>query len=63
MNETVTITVEELLERIEHAKQRMSRKNAHRLLLLQCQQALIQLAQQVGEQSAPKGGDDAPIRD
>lgn len=43
------ITLNELMVNIEHAKQRMSRKNPHRLLFRQCQDALIQLAQRAGE--------------
>lgn len=45
------ITLHDLLVDIERAKQRMSRKNPHRLLFRQCQDALIQLAQRAGEPS------------
>lgn len=41
----------ELLDKIQKAQQRMSKKNAHRLLLMQCEDALIQLANNVGELS------------
>lgn len=45
------ITLTELMVHIEKAKQRMSRKNPHRLLFRQCQDALIQLAERAGEPS------------
>lgn len=40
---TNKITLGELLQSIDKAKQRMSRKNQHRLLFTQCQDALAQL--------------------
>lgn len=46
------MTVAELIEKLRHAAQRMSRKNPHRLLLVQCEDALIQLVMKVGEHSA-----------
>ena len=38
----------------------MSHRNPHKLLLLQCQQALIQLAQRAGEHSASSETVNAP---
>lgn len=55
-----TITLEQLLRDIEKAKQRMSSKNPHKLLFRQCQDALIQLAQRVGELSALQEAPNAP---
>lgn len=50
-----SMTVAELVEKLRHAVQRMSRKNPHRLLLVQCEDALIQLAVRAnGEQMPPK---------
>ena len=49
-----TMTVDELLVKIRDAQGKMSRKNGHRLLLAQCGDALIQLANRVGELSAVK---------
>lgn len=50
-----TMTVAELIEKCRHAAQRMSRTNPHRLLLVQVEHALIQLATMVaGEQTPPE---------
>jgi hypothetical protein len=48
------MTLGELIEKLRAAQQRMSRKNAHRLLLMQCEDALIQLATRAGEPSVEK---------
>ena len=40
-------TVGELLKKIDVARERMSKKNDHRLLLLECKAAIINLAQRV----------------
>ena len=49
-----TMTVDELLVKVRDAARKMSRKNPHRLVLVQCENALIQLANRVGELSAVK---------
>ena len=54
------ITLEELLQNIDKAQRRMSQKNAHRVVLQQCHDALIQLATRVGELSAAQEVTDAP---
>ena len=58
----IDITLRELLLKIEKARQRMSAKNPHRLLFRQCEDALIQLAQRVGEPSAIQESQNAPTR-
>lgn len=57
-----TVTINELMLKIEQAKQRMSRTNPHRLLFRQCQDALIQLATRVGELSALQEAPNAPAQ-
>ena len=49
-----TMTLDDLLLKVRDAYSKMSRKNAHRLVLVQCEDALIQLANRVGELSAVK---------
>ena len=48
------ITLDELLENINRAKARMSRRNPHRLLFRQCQDALIQIAQRASSSTDVK---------
>ena len=49
-----TMTVDDLLVKVRDAQLKMSRKNPHKLLMQQIQDALIQLATRVGELSAVK---------
>ena len=56
------VTLQELLLKIEKARQRMSAKNPHRLLFRQCGDALIQLATRVGELSEAQELQNAPTR-
>lgn len=46
-----TMTVDDLLVKVRDAERKMSRKNPHKLLMRQIQDALIQLAVRVGELS------------
>lgn len=58
-----TMTVDALLVKVRDAQHKMSRKNGHRLLLAQVEDALIQLAVRVGELSATKELPNAPTRE
>ena len=49
--QVVQMTLGDLVTKLRAAQQRMSKKNAHRLLLMQVEDALIQLAQRAGEPS------------
>ena len=54
------MTVAELVAKLRIAEGKMSRKNEHRLLLMQCEDALIQLAARVGELSVSQETPNAP---
>ena len=53
------MTLDDLLLKVRDAYSKMSRKNAHRLVLVQCEDALIQLADRVGELSVKETIDGA----
>ena len=53
------MTLDDLLLKVRDAYSKMSRKNAHRLVLVQCEDALIQLADRVGELSVKETTDGA----
>ena len=54
-----TMTVDDLLVKVRDAQRKMSRKNAHRVLFAQVEDALIQLATRVGELSVKETTDGA----
>lgn len=60
MAQTRRVRVEDLVLRLNDAQQRMSKKNSHRRLMADCQEALIQLARRVGESSRSEERPDAP---
>lgn len=55
------ISLDDLLQNVEKAKRRMSQKNQHRLLFMQCQQVMVQLATELAQLRAVLEGPLMPI--
>jgi hypothetical protein len=54
LSESREVTVRELIHRLHDATGKMSKKNGHRVLMLQAMSALMQLVRQIEAQAEPE---------